>query len=364
MSSLAIAAPTALWYSTRGTGAVTLVLMTASVVLGVAGVRRFRLPGLPRFAVDALHRSVSLLALAFLTVHVLTSILDGFAPITLLNAVVPFGERYRPLWLGLGAVALDLMVALTVTSLMRRRMGYGAWRATHWLAYACWPIALVHGLGTGSDTRGRWMLTLTGVCILAVAGAVAVRLIGELRKRPVPAASALTGLLLGGVGLAVWMAGGPLAPGWAKRAGTPVALLASANRTQARAPTSSRVAQGTDLVVPFVTSLSGELRQTNQPDGSIAIEIALNLGGVPQRLLDVRIDGQPDGGGVAMTSSRVALGTSANPNLYQGSIVALNGTRVIADVTSAGGRHASVDLNLQIDRGSGSVTGEATARVA
>ena len=126
----------------------------------MAGVSRFSSPRWPRFVLDSLHRNVSLLAVAFLLVHILTAVLDSFAPISLTDAIVPFGGSYRPFWLGLGAVAFDLLLAVALTSIVRRRLGYGAWRATHWLAYACWPIALLHGLGTGSDVKSTWLLAL------------------------------------------------------------------------------------------------------------------------------------------------------------------------------------------------------------
>src|SRR6185295_1982602 len=103
---------------------------------GIAEVRRVSLPGAPRFMVASLHRTTSLLVLALLAVHVSTAVLDSFAPIRVIDAVLPFAGRYRPLWLGLGALAFDLLLAVTVTSLLRRRLGLRAWRNVHWLAYA------------------------------------------------------------------------------------------------------------------------------------------------------------------------------------------------------------------------------------
>jgi DMSO/TMAO reductase YedYZ heme-binding membrane subunit len=143
----------ALWFATRGFGVVSLLLLTAIVVLGVASATRWKSARWPRFVVAGLHRNLTLLALVFIASHVITTVADGFAPISFLNAVLPFTSAYRPVWLGLGAVAFDLLLALTITSLLRARIGYGRWRALHWLAYASWPIALVHGLGTGT-TRG------------------------------------------------------------------------------------------------------------------------------------------------------------------------------------------------------------------
>jgi sulfoxide reductase heme-binding subunit YedZ len=155
---------------------VALILLTLSVGLGVANVQRLQTARVPRFVINAVHRNASLLALVFLAIHILTVVLDGYVNIRLIDAVVPFGAGYRPFWVGLGAIALDLMLALVATSLLRRHIGYRAWRATHWLAYACWPVALLHGLGTGTDAGTTWMQVVTGVCVAIVAAAVLARL--------------------------------------------------------------------------------------------------------------------------------------------------------------------------------------------
>jgi sulfoxide reductase heme-binding subunit YedZ len=181
--------PTTYWYLTRATGAVALVLLTASVVLGILGSVRFSLaPRWPRFAIDVLHRDVSLLVLVFVALHVVTSVLDGFAPIALIDGLIPFRSPYRPLWLGLGAVSFDLLLALGATSLVRRRLGYRAWRAIHWLAYASWPVAVLHTVGTGTDVKSWWMLLLTAVCVAAVLIAVFAR-VGRSAGAPRASAS-------------------------------------------------------------------------------------------------------------------------------------------------------------------------------
>jgi methionine sulfoxide reductase heme-binding subunit len=223
--SLAAAGPSINWYLTRSTGAVALLLLSAALALGVVDVRRWSTPRWPRFVVDSLHRNVSLLALVFLLAHILTSVLDSFASIGLIDAFVPFVGSYRPFWLGLGAVAFDLIIAVIVTSLLRTRMGYGSWRAIHWLTYASWPIALLHGLGTGSDVNSAWLQILSIVCAAVVLAAVLSRVIagwpGNVRVR---------GAALGGTGvfslfLLLWLPQGPLGPEWARRSGTPAALL-------------------------------------------------------------------------------------------------------------------------------------------
>src|SRR5205823_8887073 len=151
---------------------------------------------------------------------------DGFAPIHWLDALVPFASSYRPVWLGLGAVALDLLLALTVTSLLRTRIGYRPWRALHWLAYAAWPVALVHALGTGSDARLGWM---RGVGVVSIAIVVLAALARIARpsgaQRGVRAAAALCALLAP-VAIVAWYRSGPAQHGWAPRARTPASLLA------------------------------------------------------------------------------------------------------------------------------------------
>src|SRR5437763_5307667 len=136
---LGAAGPSATWYLARSAGAVSLLLLTGAVVLGVVEVRRWSSARWPRFAIDSLHRNVALLAVCFLAVHILTSVLDGFTSIGLGDALIPFAGSYRTFWLGLGAVAFDLLLAVAFTSLLRHRLGYARWRAVHWLAYASWP---------------------------------------------------------------------------------------------------------------------------------------------------------------------------------------------------------------------------------
>jgi sulfoxide reductase heme-binding subunit YedZ len=178
-----------LWYANRATGAVCLVLFTVVVLLGIAVRLRGRIPGLPRFGTVSLHRTLSLSATAFLVLHITTAIVDGYVAITVLDAIVPFGSDYQPLWLGLGTVALDLMLAVVVTSLLRERIGHRVWRAVHWLAYASWPVTLVHGVGIGTDTGTDWMTWLTVSCVAAVVAAFGIRVAHSARAaRRTPAA--------------------------------------------------------------------------------------------------------------------------------------------------------------------------------
>ena len=158
---------TALWYTSRATGVVALLLMTAVVLLGLLVTRQGRLPGLPGFAVTGLHRNLSLIAVVFVGLHVLTAIADGYVHIPLTSAVVPLASPYERLWLGLGAVSLDLSIAVIVTSLLRRHLSRRVWRAVHLLAYANWPIAWLHSITAATDVR-HGMLFLLAVSSAAV----------------------------------------------------------------------------------------------------------------------------------------------------------------------------------------------------
>ena len=189
---MGITSSTALWYASRATGVVALVLLTAVLVLGIMVTRKRSLPGLPRFGTTGLHRNLSLLAVAFVALHVLTAIADPFVTIGIAAAVIPFTSPYETLWVGLGAVSLDLMGALVVTSLLRARIGRRTWRAVHWLGYAAWPVALAHSVWSSKDLQHGWLLYLGISCAAAVVLAAAWRLAAALvqpRRAELPAAT-------------------------------------------------------------------------------------------------------------------------------------------------------------------------------
>ncbi len=166
----------ALWYLTRATGIVALILLTATIVLGVLGTGRVATRRWPRVVTAGLHRNLALTSTALVAVHVITTVLDPYAPISLAAAFIPFASSYRPIWLSLGAIAFDLLLAVLLTSLLRDRLTRRAWHGVHLLVYACWPIALWHGLGTGTDTRLSWVLAIDAACVLAVVTAALWRL--------------------------------------------------------------------------------------------------------------------------------------------------------------------------------------------
>lgn len=204
-----------LWYVSRGTGMVAFTLLSLSLVLGIVSRLPDGLFSLPRFVVAGLHRNVSLLLTVFIAVHVATAVLDPYAGLRLANAVVPFTSPYRPFWVGLGAVALDLVAAVVVTSLVRARLGLRAWRVVHWAVYAIWPITVVHALGTGSDVRSGLLLVVGSVTSAIVIALVAGRVLGaDISERARAAWLAAGSALV--IVVAAWTVAGPMQGDWSR----------------------------------------------------------------------------------------------------------------------------------------------------
>ncbi|MET7451557.1 ferric reductase-like transmembrane domain-containing protein [Streptomyces sp. NPDC005574] len=209
-----------LWYASRAGGTLALILLTATVVLGIASGGRAAPRRMGRFEISLLHRNLSLLTVVFLALHVVTAVLDPFVHLGWAVALVPFGASYRPLWLGLGTAAFDLLLAVLVTSAFRSRLGVRRWKAVHWLAYAAWPLAVFHGAGTGTDTPLPLQLWLYAGCLAAVVGAVGWRLAKAGPGRVAGRLAAAVAATAVPVVLTAFLAAGPLQPGWAQRAAT------------------------------------------------------------------------------------------------------------------------------------------------
>jgi len=177
-----------MWYASRSTGVVALLLLTAVALLGLLISRQGPaagssvrppgrpLAGLPRFALTGLHRNMSLLSVAFIALHVLTAVADGYVDIPLTSSVIPFASPYETFWMALGAVSFDLFVAIIVTSLLRRHLSRRLWYGIHLLAYASWPIAFAHSIGASTDMRSGWLLVVAFGCALLLAAGIVWRL--------------------------------------------------------------------------------------------------------------------------------------------------------------------------------------------
>jgi methionine sulfoxide reductase heme-binding subunit len=191
----------AVWYLMRASGVVSLVLLTAVFALGIATTNRWRPARLPRFVTVGLHRNISLLSVVFLAIHVATAVVDPYAHVGIVATVIPFTAGSNAFWVGLGAVSLDLVTALIVSSLLRRHIGQRVWKTIHWLAYASWPVAFAHTLGSGTDSTTLWLRIVSGLSAAIIGAAIVWRLRGvggpakhlEPRSLPTYAADAYPG---------------------------------------------------------------------------------------------------------------------------------------------------------------------------
>jgi sulfoxide reductase heme-binding subunit YedZ len=339
---IAASGPTVLWYTARSTGYVSLLMLTAILVLGIITAMRWDSRDWPRFLSQALHRNLSLLVLVFLGIHIVTSVVDPFAGIAILNTVLPFTGSYRPVWMGLGVLSMELLVALTITSLLRQRIGFAAWRFIHWAAYACWPLALLHTLGTGSDVRSPWALIASLGCVAAVVLAIAWRLTSNRARISVARrAVALLATAAATVALLGFAAAGPLHSGWAKAAGTPDRLLA-ASSTAAPAATPTPVP-----APPLATGLNDRVTGDVVQNG---------------RTVQVNLTDRRD------STLRVIVAVTANSSTGRllitksGATVCNTTASVVQDVTATCGQ-TSVDISLA-QQADGTVAGQLVTRAA
>jgi sulfoxide reductase heme-binding subunit YedZ len=334
---IAASGPTALWYAARSTGYVSLLLLTAILALGILTAMRWDSRDWPRFLTQALHRNLSLLVLVFLAIHIVTSVVDPFAGIAVLNTVAPFTGSYRPVWMGLGVLSVELLVALVITSLLRQRIGFAAWRVVHWAAYACWPLALLHTLGTGSDVRSAWALLIGAGCVGAVLFAIVWRLTGNASRVPLALrAVSLVVTASATIALLGFAAAGPLHSGWAKSAGTPDRLLAAAGGTTpaVAAPSPSAVAT---LPVGVTDQLTGTVTQSSQ-------QVVVTLSDARDANLRIIIAVPP-------------RGSTGQLQITEGGVVACNVTAAVnQDVRATCGRTA-VDITVS-QQADGSIAGQ------
>jgi methionine sulfoxide reductase heme-binding subunit len=180
----AVAGSQGLWLVSRASGLALLTAFSAVAVAGVAARLGSAAGRWRRLPVAELHRTLALFCIAFLGLHVVTAILDPFVTIGWAATVLPFASGYRTLAISLGTLAVDLGGAVLLTSLVRRRLGYRAWRAMHWLAYLAWPAAFAHSLTAGNDLRIWWVALTEWGCAAAVATAVLARLLHAIRPTP------------------------------------------------------------------------------------------------------------------------------------------------------------------------------------
>lgn len=357
-----------LWYISRSAGFVGLALLGLIGILGIVTAGNFHFRRGSRFVTPEVHRSLSLLAVVILTIHVGAAILDKYSRIGLKDVFLPFVSQYRPIWIGLGAVAVDLGIAVLITSLLRVKMGYKSWKTLHWLSYPIFALSVIHGLGSGSDSPilfGKIIYVLVGGSLLV---AILIRLASF--KDLVPMRKALMGAITVSVPAMIvfWAAIGPFTSSWPTRAqgGLNQAILASdqiSNSSSSHATAAKSKVSVIDIKPGYSSTWNGKLDESPpNSQGEIAIRLLGGLSSSNGYELSIVLIGFPQDGGVAMASSIVEVAsTSGNSIVYRGTVSTLNGSTIVCSMTSPNGNPVTLTATLNLSNSGNTFTGTVTA---
>lgn len=346
------------WTVARAGGLTAYVLLSLSVVLGLALSIRWQRPRWPRLITNDLHRFLTLLSLAFIVVHGLAVLLDPFMGFGWNEVLVPLMSHYRPLWIACGIVAGYLGLALWISSELRPYIGYVWWRRLHGLTFAVYVLTTVHGLATGSDTRTAWALALYGGSVAVVAALLCYRLLTPIgaRARTYPNLAGLVALLV--IGGALWTANGPVQAGWNR-------IANNGQGSGARVTTTTASTQAGAFANPFTAGVQGTLTRSTSA-GGVTLQVDATLSSGATGTLQIVLSGsQGSDGAVTVTSSALKLAGPGGSPRYQGSLQTLQGDgsgwRFGAILSGSGGQPLAVQGNLSLASGGG-VTGTLQGR--
>lgn len=312
------------WTVARAGGFTSLVLLTLSVALGLALSMRWQRPAWPRRITNEMHSFLTLLSLAFLAVHGLAVWLDPFTRFNWNEIFIPFASHYRTTYMALGIVAAYLALAVWLSTQLRPWIGYALWRRLHGLAFGAYLLGLLHGIGTGSDTRTNWGMAIYAGSALLVGGLLCLRLLTPIgaRGRRYPGLAFLTVLTLAGA--ALWTAAGPLQAGWNAAAnnaqGNGSRLGTTSGAAAPSASSSSSASPSSGSMAPFTANLQGTGSQ-GRPDaaGNETITVNTTLSGGAQGTLRLTLQGTALGdGSLAVSGTNVALNLAQPAATYQG----------------------------------------------
>lgn len=331
-----------LWYLSRATGIVSLLLLGVIVLLGIATATKMTPKGFGKLVGPDLHRRLSITTVGFIAVHVVAAILDPFVAVGIGASLVPFVSKYRPLWVGLGTVGLDLILVVVATSLIRHRLNHGIWKKIHYLSWVIVSLVLFHALGTGSDTQVKLVEIVYVGFILAIGLAGILRVLSENGFTSSKKAIAGLGLLGIPLLLLVWATQGPLRIGWAKSA-TSFSLLPNIKPASSGFSTSSSSVNqpGTganigSFTLPVSGNMSGTLVQSQTNSGIAILTLRGTVEGTPDAIA-VQLNGSVQEGSLVLESSTAYLGTNTKPNLYTGTVSRASGSTLILALTGPSG---------------------------
>jgi hypothetical protein len=180
-----------LWNVSRALGLVALLLLSVVLALGAlhtTTLSRAAAQALPRFAVVALHRNLALISVVFVALHVVTVLVTPYLPLRWHHLFLPGTASFNPWPVGLGAVALDLLLAVVISSSLRRHLAKRVWLVVHWSAYVCFPVAVAHAVANASFRGGTWWTLVVPLFATVLVVAALLQRRAARRRPPLPLA--------------------------------------------------------------------------------------------------------------------------------------------------------------------------------
>ena len=328
--------PKFLWYMTRATGIIAIVLLGMVVILGMVTATKAAPKGFAKFLVPDLHRRLSITAAAFLGVHIITALLDSFVHIGLIASIVPFVATYRPVWVGFGAIAFDLLLIVIATSVVRHRFSQGPWKKIHYLSWLVVTFALFHAIGTGSDARVGLVEVVYIVLVAVVALAAIFRTATDAQLRKLAKIGGSAVIVAVPVLALGWSLKGPLRTGWASASSSFSLLPKVTTTTAATSGSSSGGASSNGFVWPVNGGVRGTVSIANGSSGTSTVTLSGDVSGTAD-VVTVRLVGQVQQGSLVLQGSSVAIGTASAPNTYTGAVAQAGGSTLVLSLHGAQG---------------------------
>ncbi len=328
--------PKFLWYMTRATGIIAMVLLGMVVILGMVTATKAAPKGFAKFLVPDLHRRLSITAAAFLGVHIITALLDSFVHIGLIASIVPFVATYRPVWVGFGAIAFDLLLIVIATSVVRHRFSQGPWKKIHYLSWLVVTFALFHAIGTGSDARVGLVEVVYIVLVAVVALAAIFRTATDAQLRKLAKIGGSAVIVAVPVLALGWSLKGPLRTGWASASSSFSLLPKVTTTTAATSGSSSGGASSNGFVWPVNGGVRGTVSIANGSSGTSTVTLSGTVTGTAD-VVSVRLVGQVQQGSLVLQGSSVAIGTASAPNTYTGAVAQAGGSTLVLSLHGAQG---------------------------
>lgn len=347
---LAVVSISPLWYISRSAGFVGLALLGLIGVLGIITAGNLHFGRGSRFVAPEVHRSLSLFAIVILAIHVGAAVLDKYSRIGFKDIFIPFVSQYRPIWIGIGAIAVDLGIAVLLTSLVRVKMGYKSWKVVHWLTYPVFALSIIHGLGSGSDSS----ILLGKVVYIAVGGLLLVGVFIRLASTKDLAKHKKVFLAFTTIAIPVvvisWAFVGPFTTSWPSRAqgGLRQAVLASAQVPVAR-KTSQVSSAPFILPVGYTSQWKGNVEESpTNSQGELAIRLLGNLSASKGYEFSIVLIGTPQDGGVSMASSIVEIANPTGTTVYKGTVTSLSGSTIVCSLSDSTGNDVTLTAVLNL----------------